>query len=197
MACFDVLDRLVAEGNGYLRTAQVLEHGISKPTLARYVSKRRMERVAHGLYLAQDSWEDVLYQLCLANVGIVFSYETSLFLNGLMEREPEGIDVTVRVGYNATHLRKRGIVVHQVQPAAFDMGVTELTTVFGNAVRTYDMERTMCDMVRNRESLDVQVFRYAMREYMASDAKDLHRLMDYAKRLHVESSMRLYTEVML
>ena len=39
---FDVLDNLVSSGNGYLLTAQGLSSGISKPTLASYVSRRNM-----------------------------------------------------------------------------------------------------------------------------------------------------------
>lgn len=34
-----VLDKLVDAGNGYLTTAQVLESGVSKPTLAAYVKE--------------------------------------------------------------------------------------------------------------------------------------------------------------
>ena len=63
MTRFDLLDNLVENGNGYLCTSQVLERGISKPTLADYVSKRNMERVAHGVYLAEDAWPDELYLL--------------------------------------------------------------------------------------------------------------------------------------
>jgi len=39
---FEILDNLVINGNGYLRTSQVLELGITKPTLAEYASKRNM-----------------------------------------------------------------------------------------------------------------------------------------------------------
>ena len=60
---FEILDNLVESGNGYLRTSQVLEQRISKPTLAEYVSKRNMERVAQGVYLATDAWPDELYLL--------------------------------------------------------------------------------------------------------------------------------------
>ena len=49
MTRFEILDELVEKGNGYLLTYQVLEKGISKPTLADYVNKRNMERVAIGL----------------------------------------------------------------------------------------------------------------------------------------------------
>ena len=197
MTRFELLDELVEKGNGYLQTSQVLENGISKPTLADYVIKRNMERVAQGVYLAEDAWKDELYILHLSNSRIIFSHETALFLHGLMEREPKDISVTVRAGYNATHLRKKGIRVYQVKPEIEELGITDIQTNFGNTVRAYDMERTICDVIRYKEAMDVQVFQYAMKEYMTSKGKNLGSLIRYAKMLGIENEVRTYTEVML
>jgi len=197
MTQFDVLDNLVENGNGYLCTSQVVDAGVSKPTLAEYVSQRKMERVAQGVYLAEDAWPDELYLLCLSNSRIVFSHETALMLHGLMEREPKTTSVTVKAGYNASHLRRKGIRVYQVKPDVYDLGIVDVQTSFGNTVRAYDMDRTICDILRFKDTMDVQVFQYAMKEYMASTHKNLNHLMEYAKRLGIESAMRTYTEVML
>ena len=197
MTQFELLDKLVEKGNGYLQTFQVLEKGISKPTLADYVNKRNMERVAQGVYLAEDTWKDELYILHLSNSRIIFSHETALFLHGLMEREPKDISVTVRAGYNASHLRKKGVRVYQVKPEVEELGIADIQTNFGNIIRAYDMERTICDVIRYKEVMDVQVFQYAMKEYMGSTNKNLNHLMTYAKKLHIESAVRTYTEVML
>ena len=197
MTRFDALDNLVEKGNGYLCTSQVVDAGISKPTLAQYVRQRKMERVAQGVYLAEDVWPDELYLLCLSNSRMVFSHETALMLHGLMEREPKITSVTVKAGYNATHLRRKGIRVYQVKPDLYDLGIAEVRTSFGNIVRAYDRDRTICDILRCKETMDVQVFRYAMREYMANPHKNLNHLMEYAKRFRVDAEMRTYTEVML
>ena len=197
MTRFEILDELVEKGNGYLQTSQVLENGISKPTLAEYVSKRSMERVAHGVYLTEDGWKDELYILHLTNSRIIFSHETALYLHGLMEREPKVTSVTVRAGYNASHLRKKDIRVYYVKPEDEELGVLDIQTNFGNTVRTYDMERTICDIIRNKDAMDIQVFQYAMKEYMSSTHKNLNHLMTYAKELRIESAVRTYTEVML
>ena len=194
---FEILDNLVESGNGYLRTSHVLKKGISKPTLAEYVRRRSLERVAQGVYLAADAWPDELYLLSLSNSRIVFSHETALFFHGLMEREPKFTSVTVRAGYNASHLRQKGIRVYQVKPDVAELGVMEVQTNFGNTVRAYDRERTICDILRYKDSIDVQIFQYAMKEYMAGDQKNLSHLMAYAKRFRIESAMRTYTEVML
>ena len=192
-----VLDKLVDAGNGYLTTAQVLESGISKPTLATYVKEQSLRRVGHGIYLANDAWEDSLYQLQLLNKKVIFSHETALFLHGLMEREPARICVTVPAGYNATHLRKRGIQVTQEKVETYGVGACSVRTDFGNSVCAYDMDRTLCDIIKNKASMDVQVFQYAIKQYMVSSRKNLNHLGGYAKNLGIESLVRIYTEVML
>lgn len=197
MSQFDVLDKLVEKSNGYLRTSQVLVSGVSKPTLAEFVKKRNMERVAQGVYLAQDAWRDELYLLTLSNSRIVFSHETALMLLGLTEREPVRVSVTVPAGYNASHLREKGVGVSQVKEEFYRLGIEEVQTSFGNSVRVYDPERTICDILRGKASIDPQVFQYAMKEYMAGSRKNLNRLMTYAKVFRLVIAVRTYTEVLL
>ena len=197
MNCFNMLDQMVEDKNGYLCTMQAVTSGISRPTLADYVKRRNMERVAHGVYLAEDAWRDDLYLLHLTNSRVVFSHETALLLHGLMEREPKHISVTVPAGYNATHLRKKSVRVYQVKPEIARLGATQVETAFGNTVCAYDRERTICDVLRCKDDMDIQVFRHAMREYMQGEQKNIPRLMAYAKVFRIESTARTYTEVLL
>jgi len=194
---FDLLDDLVDQGNGYLRTADVVARGVSKPTLAEYVQARNMERVAHGIYLSEEAWPDELFLLSSANSRIVFSHETALHLHGLMEREPACISVSVRTGYNATHLRQRGISLYLINADVYLLGITQALTTWGHAVPVYDRDRTICDLVLYKQSMDIQIFQYAMKEYMTGSDKNLNHLMLYAEKLHIADKIRMYTEVML
>ncbi|MCM1184151.1 MAG: abortive phage infection protein [Roseburia sp.] len=192
-----MLDKLVENGNGYILTSQAVANGVSGMALAEYVKKRHMERVAHGLYIAEDAWPDELFRISVLNKRAFFSHETALYLHGLMEREPSIVSVSVRKGYNATHLRKQGIRVYQVRSDVAELGLTEVRTNAGNPVMVFDMERTICDIISCKDDMDIQIFQYAMKEYMARKEKNLGNLMDYAKKIRVESAVRLYTEVML
>ena len=194
---FETLTQMVERGNGYLLTADVVSQGISKPTLAEYAAKYNMERVAQGVYLSADSWPDELYQIFLLNQRIIYSHESALFLHGLMEREPRFIHLSVPAGYNATHLRKRGFHVYQIKKDLFEIGRQTIITGFGNTVPVYDRERTICDMIRYKESTDVQIFQYALKEYMRSNKKNLNNLMEYAEHFGIVEKVRTYTEVML
>ena len=69
----DILRKLSDENNGYLFTAEVLSHKISKTYLSKFVKENGYERVAHGIYAAPDIWPDELYLLQKMNPKIIFS----------------------------------------------------------------------------------------------------------------------------
>lgn len=193
----DILDQLVEEGNGYLLTSAALDHGVSKKTLANYIEMQGLERVAHGVYMAEDAWEDDYYLLYARNRKIVFSHESALYLFTLMDREPTVTTVTVPKNYNSTHICKQGVRVIHTKLEWYDMGITHVKTAFGNEVPVYDRERTLCDIIRAKKNVDIQTFQTAIREYMSSSGKNLGNLMRYARTLGVENEVRTYTEVML
>ena len=191
------LQELLQKQNGYLDTATASDMGFSRQSVYEFAKKNNLERVAHGVYASEEAWPDEMYVLSLKNKGMVYSHESALYLHGLMEKEPEKDSVTVRYGYNATHLRKKGLKVTTAKDEFFSLGISSAVTVFGNQVTVYDKERTICDIVRNKEKMDVQVFQTAMKEYMKSKDKKIPILMQYAAQLGVESKIRSYTEVML
>jgi predicted transcriptional regulator of viral defense system len=193
----EILDKLIEDGNGYLMTSQATDKGISKWFLSEYAKKRKLEKVAQGVYLSEDAWLDELYLLSLRNHKMFFSQETALYLHGLMEREPRYICVTVKSGYNASHLRKNGIKVYQCKSELYELGASVIETNYGNKVAVYDMERTICDIIRDKATMDIQVFSYAMKEYMTNPKKNLHNMMEYASKMNIEEKVRTYVEVML
>ncbi len=197
MGKYELLDRLVEEGNGYLRTADVIEKGISKTTLAKYVQENSLERVAHGVYASDNAWPDDYYLLHLRNSKIVFSHESALFLHNLIDREPYVTTVTVPKNYNGVHIIKQGVHVIHVKPEWYTIGITKVTTGFGNEVLAYDRERSICDIIRARKETEIQTYQTALKEYMNNRGKNLGNLISYARELGIEAEVRTYTEVML
>ncbi len=197
MSKFEILDRLVKENKGYLQTSVVLEHGVSKSTLSKYVPLRRLERVAHGIYRSVDAWDDDYFLLYARNSRIVFSHESALYLYGLMDKEPSVTTVTVPSNYNSTHIRAQGVRVIHIKPEWHKMSLTSTKTSIGNEVPVYDWERTVCDIIRAKKDIEIQTFQTAIKECMNSKSKNLRNLMHYAKTLGIENDVRTYTEVML
>ena len=155
----DILMKLSDENNGYLFTAEVLSHKISKTYLSKFVKENAYERVAHGIYAAPDIWPDELYLLQKMNPKIIFSGETALCTHGLTDREYGRIEVTVPQGYNAVHLRKKKIQVKSLKEELYALGKTIVESGYGNPVIVYDKERAICDAVINRKKWIFRCFR--------------------------------------
>lgn len=191
------LINLINERNGYLLITEGEALGISRAYLQEFVKTNQYERVACGIYKAPDAWMDDLYVTSLKNNKAVFSFDTALMLHGLTEREPSEYFVTVSKSYNATHLKSKGYSINYVKDEWLDLGRTVAKTTYGNEVAVYDVERTICDMIRAREKKDTQMFSYAMKEYAKRQDKNLPKLIRYASTLGVEEEVRRYMEVLL
>lgn len=194
---YEQLAALAANNNGVLTTNDALAAGVSKFVLFRFVSENQYEKVYHGIYLAPDAWRDDAYLTQLRCPQVVYSHDSALFYHDLTDREPLQFTVTAKTGYNPTHLTKDGVRVYTVKAELHDVGLTEATTSFGNTVKVYDMERTICDIVRSRSTIETQVYQDALKQYSRRKDKNLHRLMDYAKAFRVEKMMREYMGILL
>lgn len=197
MSQFEQLDHLLKTQDGMLRTEQAVSAGISKPVFYNYVRSRDLERVVHGMYLSKDTWVDAMYLLHLRFSQVVFSHDTALFFHDLTDREPLQYTVTVKTGYNPTNLKEEGVQVFTIKVELHEVGLTTLQTPFGHDVPVYDMERTICDLLRSRSRIEKQAIRDALRIYASRRNKNLRTLMRYAELFRVEKILRPYLEVLL
>ena len=196
MTKLDIIEQLVEEDNGYLITAKAVDAGISKPYISKYIKEHDMEKVAHGMYILDDVWPDELFVLQQRNKNIIYSGETALYLHGLIDREYSHICFTVPVGYNASHINKKNKEVHYVNSNIIDMGICEIQSSSGNMVRLYNMERCVCELIKERKKYEVQLYQTAIKEYMSSKDKNLTLLLEYATKLGVRDEVMMYVEVM-
>ena len=162
-----------------------------------YIRRNEMEKVAPGVYISSDAWEDKLYLLQLRNRKIIFSHESALYIHNLSDREPFSPVITVGRGYNAKHLKDKSVVVHTVRPEWLELGLTQGQTFTGNTVRIYDKERCICDIIKNKNNMDIQVFQTALTTYFSDSEKNIHNLMKYADIMGISDKVRQYTEVLL
>lgn len=197
MTQFEQLDILLQERRGMLQTAEAIKKGISKPIFYSYVKERELEQVAHGIYVSPDAWIDTMYLIHLRCSQGIFSHETALFFHDLTDREPSPYSITVKRGYGTTRLKTEGISVYTIKPELLEVGKATAQTTFGHMVPVYDMERTICDLLRCRSSIEMQTFQGAIKMYVRKKEKDLRRLMQYANLFRVEKILRQYLEVLL
>ena len=191
------LDELMRNNGGFLKTSSAIEAGVSKTYIGEYVRRRNLVRVAHGLYISEDAWPDAMYVLQVRYPLAIFSHESALFLHRISEREPNPNAITLKTGTNTSNLAKQDVRVYKVKPELHELGLIERNSPAGHLVRTYDLERTICDMVRSRNKIDVQELHASLKAYVRHKDKNLPLLMRYAEEFSVLRIVKQYMEVLM
>lgn len=191
------LEKLIKDKNGLILTKEVVEAGIPSEYLSILLKENKIERIARGVYLIPDAFDDEMYRIQARNQRVIFSHETALYLHDLTDRDPLEWSVTVAAGYNGTHLRNDGIKVYTVKKELHQLGATSLKTQFGRDIIAYNKERTICDILRNRNNMDIAILNDGIRRYLSSKDKNIPLLMRYAEELRVQKILRMYTDMFL
>lgn len=187
----------IIKNNNIITTSQVLSLGFSKQTLHNYVKQGKLERVRQGIYILPNTVHDDMYTLMLRSESIIFSHETALFLNGLSDRTPFIHTITLPSNKALPRSIKDNCICFYIKPELYDIGKNNQTTTFGNRVKCYDPERTVCDLLRNRKRCDEETVISAIKNYTLSENKDLRRLAEYAEKFKVNTELKKYMEVLI
>ena len=78
-----------------------------------------------------------------------------------------------------------------------DLGTIEILSPFGTKIKAYDVERTICDIIKNKSKMDSEIFSKALKLYAKSKAKDLNKLRKYSRIMKIEKKVNEYMEVLL
>jgi len=182
--------------NGFITSKAVTEHGIHRSVLGEMVKSGELIQCSRGIYMLADEWEDELYLLQKKYKRGIFSHATALYLLGYSDRVPLMFHMTFPTKYHSVSLKNANVAITRVNDNNYQLGISTAETPTGNTVQIYNLERSLCDMMRGSTE-DIQTVQYAMKKYAASKQRDINKLMRYAKQLRVETKVRKYMEVLL
>lgn len=169
----------------------------SKSTLYNFINDNEMIKIAPGIYALPEVIIDEVYLLSKRCPKGVISHEDALYYHGLIDREPFPHSITIYTGYNPSRLTHSGYKVFTIKKDLLDIGKIIVHDNFGNEIPIYNLERTICDLFRNKSSFEIQDFNTAIKTYISKSDKDLNQLMKYAKMFKVDKIIRQYMEVMI
>ena len=188
---------IAKEHGGIIDTKTAAEHGISKAMLYKLCKNDKIHRIVKGQYILPDEMQDELLSISKRSDQIIFSHETALFLHGISDRTPFEHTITAPSDCAPSAAIKSECKVYYIKPELFEMGKSSLPTPAGNMVPVYDLERTICDVIRSRNKLGTETFLSALKMYAASPKKNLNKLNTYATQLRIANVLRQYLEVLL
>ena len=187
----------VKNNNGYITTKEAEDLGVHKNFLSNLVNDKKMERVGVGVYKLPKYPLDNFYILSKCSKNMCYSYATSLYLHNMSDRIPLIYDVTVPYHYSGNLLHNESVSLHYVKDNIFDIGKTKIKTINDLTVQCYDLERTLCDIIKDKNRMDKEIYSKALKEYARNKDKNILKLVKYAKQLGIENEVVELMEVLL
>lgn len=197
MDFYNKILKIVEKNNGYVTTKEVVKNGINKTFLTNMVKNGTLVRISRGYYGLPNYIEDEYYKIASKSKNARFSMATALYLHNLSDRTPLVYNVTLPFGYSGVLQKEKNIILNFVKRELLDLGAIEITSPFGMKIKVYDVERTICDIIKNKSKIDAEIFSKALKDYAKSKNKNLSKLTKYARAMNIEKKVSEYMEVLL
>lgn len=186
------LREIFSSYNYIMTTAQLDAERLFYRDIQRMLEAGVIEKVKLGYYHWVEGYGDS--ELTLINClfpDAVLCMETALFHYGYSDRSPAEWNITIdkNVSRNRTNIDYPFVKAYRVEPSLVTLGETKGQIDFVD-VRIYDRDRTICDVLRNMNKMDREIFNKAIQGYVKDPKKNVPNLMEYAKVLRVQKKVK-------
>lgn len=197
MTALEILKEISNTNNGLILTKKAVDNGVSRASLSQLCKDGKISRVAVGQYILSEDLNDEMFSLGIRSNMIIFSHESALFLNGISERTPFEHTVTIPSSKTLARSISSQCKIYYIKDELHELGKTQLLTPMSNMVWAYDIDRTICDIVRSRSRMADEIVLSSLKQYAASSNKNLANLSMYASKMGILQQVRNYMDVLL
>lgn len=183
---------MFCQHNYVMTTGELKKSKLYYADLQKLIEEGMIEKVKRGYYHwvhEFDGSEVVVINRLFPDA--VLCMETALFYYGYSDRNP--VEWNIAIDKNASRQRTKVeypfVKSYRTEPDLLVVGETkgEIDSI---AVRIYDRDRTICDVLRNMNKMDKEIFNKAIQNYVKDPKKNVPNLMLYAKELRVQKRVK-------
>lgn len=194
MKNIEILKNYIENNNGIILASDLKKLNVHKQYLKLLCDEGYVERKEKGVYVKKGKNVNDFFLIQQRYKTGIFSHNTALYFYHLTDRTPLKYDMTFK---NNIRVNDEIIEPHYIKQDKYELGIIELELQDKTTIKVYDLERTIIDILRDRNKIDLQIFNTAMKGYMKRKDKNLIKLSKYAKEFKMENILKKYMEVLL
>lgn len=192
--------QVLEKHNGFARTKDFIAAGISPYYVKKLESVGEIERVKQGVYRHTSAANEPLCEIIevskLVPKGVICLL-SALSYYELTTYNPWEYQIAIHRGGKKPRLPDYPpIKIMFFADAQFNVGIDEVW-MDGTAVKIYNREKTICDIVRYREKIGIDLMKEGLRNYLQSPHKNITKLVSYADQLRIRTVLKKYLEVLI
>lgn len=186
---------IVAEKGGIITVDDTGGKALYKRIL-RAVDRGELIRVRHGVYADPAALFNTMIDIeKIIPDGVVCLYNAWSYYN-LTTSIPPAFCVAIEAKRKVALPANTSIQLYYWKKEFLEFGITN-REVSGYKIRMTDIERSVCDAIRYRNKIGMDICAEIIRTYLKRSDRNLSRLSDYAKRLRVSKTLSNIIEIAL
>ena len=182
-----------------MTTAQLSAVKLYYRDIQRMLNEGLIEKIKRGYYHWIESYgKDEIVIINRLFPDGVLCMDTALFYYKYSDRTPAEWHITIdkNTSRQRTQVEHPLIKSYRVESELLTLGEAN-GEIDSQKVRIYDRDRTICDVLRNMNKMDKEIFNKAIQGYVKDPKKNIPNLMQYAKALRVQKRLKDIIEVWL
>lgn len=185
----------IANNGGFISSADAKKASLYNQLL--YETRTgRIVRVRRGVYAINDGLAKQMIDVeTLVPGGVLCLYSAWTF-HELTTQIPQAYNIAVERSRRITLPDFPPIELSFMSQKAYELGVKEFV-VDGFNVKIYDLEKSVCDAIKYRNKIGLDVSSEIFKSYLSRKDRDITLLYEYASQLRVEKKIDELIKFML
>lgn len=185
----------IANNGGFISSADAKKASLYNQLL--YETRTgRIVRVRRGVYAINDGLAKQMIDVeTLVPGGVLCLYSAWTF-HELTTQIPQAYNIAVERSRRITLPDFPPIELSFMSQKAYELGVKEFV-VDGFKVKIYDLEKSVCDAIKYRNKIGLDVSSEIFKSYLSRKDRDITLLYEYASQLRVEKKIDELIKFML
>ncbi len=177
------------------RTKDLNAQGISNYEISKLIKEEVITKLYQGVYTLGD-----INNLKITDINVIvengiISLSSAAYYYKLTTGETGKITLTLDREQKPPKLPYDLFCYYYTTSRFYDIGL-KVIDQNGRKIKIYDVERTVCDMIKHRSKYDLQMVREVIENYLARDDADVEKLIAYSKELRVYNVLIQYLEIL-
>lgn len=190
------IQQLFERGGGIVRAKTLLENGVSYYDIDGLLAAEVIVRLKRGVYKWADRETDEMAEVARMVPGGVFCLFSAAFYYGLTTTIPARHHVAIPGDRKVALPSYPPIQLYFWNKTPYSLGVTT-ADLAGGRIHLYDLEKTVCDVIRHRNKIGLEVLKEILRNYLDQEDRNLNRLHAYARQLNMFNKVDAFVTMLL
>lgn len=177
------------------RTKDLNEQGISNYEISKMLEEGLLSKVYQGVYSLSDLSKIKLSDINVIVENGIISLVSAAAYYKLTTGEEGKITITLNREQKPPKLPYELFCYYYTASKFYEVGL-DVIDQDGRQIKIYDMERTVCDIVKHRSKYDLALVRKVISNYLLREDRDIAKLKAYAQELRVYNILQQYLDIL-